>query len=233
MPIRTLQLHTRPCRGPEVPVSERGTAVAPSARVRMLAPVLALALVSLSCGRPADARYGDRLFPLVPGAMWDYRTSDANGAVGARTVRVLAGEGGYLVLETRENGVVRRTWVEDAALVLAVREVETGPDDQTIESFFEPGALLGLGRADVNAGQVFERTWTEGPAGTRAEVTARWTVEATGVTLGADAGWFEDVVRIRRSESDGAEATLWYAPGVGLVRSEGDERLELVNWSLP
>ncbi len=202
--------------------------------MRILAPLLTAAIgLALACGPASDDRYRDRLFPLVPGAIWDYRTNDATGAPGARTVRVLGREGGYLVLETRENGVVSQTWLEETPLVLAVREVQQGPGERSQELRYEPGALRALSGADVRAGQVFERSWIRERDGLREPVSARWTIEAVGVTVRGDAGTFEEAVRIRRTQSDGGDTVLWYAPGVGLVRSEGDEQLELVHWALP
>ena len=67
----------------------------------------------------------------------------------------------------------------------------------------------------------------------RTEITATWTVEAVGLTVQGAAGLFENAVRVRRSQSDGTETLLWFAPGVGLVRSYGAEQLELVHWALP
>ncbi|WP_373047473.1 hypothetical protein [Vulgatibacter sp.] len=198
-------------------------------------PLLATVLVLLAaCGSAGDERYRDQLLPLVPGATWDYRTADRTGAPGARTVRVAGEAGGGLVLETRENGSVRRSFLEVQALVLAVREVERAPDGTETEELFTPGALRGLARADLEAGDVFEHRWTGTREGALAEeIEARWTVEAVGETVNVAAGLFEDAVRIRRTQSDGNDALLWYAPGVGLVRARGAEQLELVHWALP
>jgi len=196
-------------------------------------PILLACALALGCGPAADDRSGS-LFPLVPGATWDYLVRDERGAPGARTVRVTGTEDGLLVLETLQDGRVERSFLQGQALVLAVREEAIAPDGIATVELFEPGALRAIARADVRAGEVFEHAWRQrsGP-GEEREVRARWTVEATGLRLQAEAGFFEDAVRIRRTQSDGNDALLWYAPGVGLVRARGAEQLELVHWAVP
>jgi len=200
--------------------------------VRAAAPLLALLLAASACGGAADGRYADTLLPLVPGATWDYRVRDAQGAPRARTLRVAGEEAGLLVLETRQDGTVRRSFLHGSPLVLAVREEARGPGGASIVRF-DPGAPRALAPAAVRPGQVFLHRYFLDDGAAPREVEARWTVEAVGLTLVGDAGTFEGVVRVRREQSDGDAARLWYAPGVGLVRARGAEQLELVHWALP
>lgn len=206
--------------------------VRPSATRPILFTTL-LALALQACGPEADERYAGSLFPLVPGATWDYLVSDERGAPGARTVRVAGAEDGLLVLETRQDGRVQRSFLQGQGLVLAVREEAVAPDGLETVQLFEPGALRAIARADVRPGQVFEHSWQQRNGLGVEEITARWTVEATGLRIPSGNGLFEDAVRIRRTQSDGNDALLWYAPGVGLVRARGAEQLELVHWALP
>lgn len=163
-----------------------GTGLAPADGVRLaLLPIVAL----LACG-PAES--DDTLLPLVPGATWDYRTADAVGAPGARTVRVLRVDGDAALLETRENGLVETTWLRNDQVVLALTHGAEAP----------------------------------------LEIEASWEREGRE-TITIEAGIFE-TVRIRRTQSDGDDALLWYAPGIGLMRAEGtNESLELVHWVIP
>lgn len=191
--------------------------------------VLLLGLLLLMGCTPASET--GNFFPLEPGAMWGYRVADATGRAGARTVRVVGVEEGLVVLESRQDGEVRTTWLQAAPLVLAVREVAHA--GAGTEARFEPGALRALDLDDLHRGQRFVRSWRRLEAAGTTEVESTWTVEATGLTLVAGAGTFENVVRVRTQQSDGRDARLYFAPGVGLVRAEGEERLELVHWTIP
>lgn len=184
--------------------------------------LLLLAFLAGGCG-PAEGPSDPRLLPLEPGARWEYRVSDRAGRPGARTVRVVGTEGDEFVLETRQDASRILSWVRPGEMILTIREETAG-----VLREFEPGALRAVGSAHVQQGQVVAHSWQEGPE----TFEASWAVIGRE-TLDVDAGRFE-TIRFLRRQTGQPDTTLWYAPGVGLVRAwNEDERLDLLQWVVP
>lgn len=180
---------------------------------------------------PAPADF----FPLRAGDWWRYRVTTAGGTSAEFTVTVLRQErkpNGAIavVMETRTDKPVTHDWYAKAGgWVLHERQLQIASGQSVT---FEPPK-----RALRNPPQVGDRWEWKGTGLGGVDVETEAEVADVG-TVEAPAGTFRAVRVSSRATQDGVPVTrtLWYAAGVGLVRSESDvdeERsaTELVDYS--
>lgn len=200
----------------------------------------ALLCASLSACVPAgaDPAYAGVLLPLPVGAQWDYRVVTSGGAVSARSEKVVGEDvidgQAVAVVETTQDGTITRSYVHPSSPLVLVLQREVAVQGALGEAVrLLPGEPSGPLSAHQSRGARFDASWRVLPAAPGAEtVTEAWVVEAVGEVVEVDAGRFR-TVRVRRTRDGGAEAVLWFAPGVGLVRRDGEVRESLIGYSLP
>jgi hypothetical protein len=195
-----------------------------------------LVLLLAACGPVGDdAAYADLLLPLPVGAQWDYRVVNADGSVSARSERVVSEELAdgrrFVVVETTQDGTVTRSRISSLApLVLVVEREVVASGALSTAVQLDPGEPRGPRSAQLRTGARFDASWTTLPPGGDAAET--WTVEDTRDAVDVDAGRFV-AVRVRRTRSGAPDSVFWFAPGVGLVRCDGETREALIGYSLP
>lgn len=165
--------------------------------------------------------------PWVPGSVWTYESDDAAATVtaGAETVEI-AGIATTPVTTVVEQGRRTETTTRYFAQDTAGNVWSFGADDWRAGI---AGAQAGLVMpATPRIGDGFVQQYAAGVA------EARSTVLDVAASVSSPYGAWTDVVEIRETTAldPTAEAVHFYAPGVGLVRSESSEGvLELVDFT--
>lgn len=194
--------------------------------------------VMMPAGSPATAAPAPSLFPLVAGATWTRVNEDGvqsvSRVVGPKTV----GTRQCIVVERKavERGrerLFRTCYLATAAEVL-VLEATTPRGNETVLNPPRPALKL-----PPRAGQ----TWSWSPVDSPFElkITEKWIGEETiRVKAGSFRAW--KLQTVTTGEDSEITTLTWYAPGVGVVRSErkgyrGDRQIsgwtELVSYRIP
>jgi hypothetical protein len=204
---------------------------------RVLALTVLLAAMLPAPG-PVTAGPAPSLFPLVVGATWTRINEDGETStsrvVGPKTV----GTRQCMVIERKatEQGRERifRTCFLATATEVLVLETTTPRGSQTVLNPPRPALKL-----PPRAGQ----TWSWSPADSAFElkITEKWIGEETiKVRAGTFKAW--KLQTVTTGEDSEITALTWYAPGVGVVRTErkgyrGDRQIsgwnELVSYKIP
>jgi hypothetical protein len=205
--------------------------------LRVCVVMIVLAVMTPGPG-PASAGPSPSLFPLVVGATWTRVSDDGmtstSRVVGPKTV----GTRQCVVIERKatERGQERtfRTCFLATATEVLVLEITTPRGDQTVLNPPRPALKL-----PPRVGQ----TWSWSPADSAFElkITEKWIGEETiKVKAGTFKAW--KLQTVTTGEDSEVTALTWYAPGVGVVRTErkghrGDRQIsgwtELVSRKIP
>jgi hypothetical protein len=204
---------------------------------------------------PTPTEGNVRLLPMVTGATWTYRVTDAvTGVVSDKTRTVEA----YEDIGDRKNGIMgwrmrvdtengwSLSWHEDLGPEGGVvRHRKQNFDSAGVmkrDEFYEANKL----RVDESPDhRIAGATWTENytqmivKPGLPEEVspeTRTWYVIAVSESVTVPAGTF-DALRIHRTSPAGeTDKTYWFVEGIGPVKeidTGGEEDGELVSWSIP
>lgn len=205
--------------------------------LRVLIAVLVLAL-AVPVAPQAVAGPAPSLFPLAVGAVWVRKTEGGTEAtsrvVGPKTV----GTTRCIVVERKavERGRERTSTTCYLATATEVLVIESTSPRGGLTALNPPRPLLKL---PPRSGQ----TWSWSPADSAFElrIADRWIGEETvRVPAGTFRAWKLETVTT--GEDSEIRAFTWYAPGVGMVRTErkgrrGDQQIsgwsELVRYKVP
>lgn len=209
--------------------------------------IAALLLAAWGCGGGAGpGQQGDGaalpLQPFTVGTSWTYQTSRGDGTeVSEKTATVIALEDvdgvEAAVIETRRGQKVSQVWLGEVdGRILRLREETREPGQIPELRRFEPGSLRTPATMEgLRVGQTLPSSYVEvvlDDAGTelaRIDRQPAWSVEALDDQVETPAGTFGAIRLLRLGdEADGAlEKRVWYAPGVGKVKEQGN-RIELL-----
>jgi hypothetical protein len=203
------------------------------ALIAVLVVAVAMPLLPTAVAGPAPS-----LFPLVVGAEWVRKSEDGTEArsrvVGPKT----AGTTRCIVVERKavERGRERTTTTCYLATAAEVLVIESTTPRGGLTTLNPPRPLLKL---PPRVGQ----TWSWSPVDSVFElkITDRWVGEETvRVPAGTFRAW--KLQTVTTGEDSEITAFTWYAPGVGMVRTErkgyrGDRQIsgwsELVRYRIP
>lgn len=202
--------------------------------------------LALGCGAapggPGEQAQALPLQPRAVGTSWTYQTAAADGTgIEDKTTTVVATEevGGIAaaVVESVKAGKTSKVWLgEWEGKIVRLREEtsESGKPEELRRfepgSFRAPTTLDGL-RVGESVSSIYDELVVDdsGAELTRTSRNVVWEVEALDDVVETPAGRFGAVRLLRRGdEADGSvEKRVWYAPGVGKVKEQGN-RIELL-----
>lgn len=188
-----------------------------------------------------------RYLPLASGNSWSYAVTDVGtGAKENKTQTVGAMEdvGGakagvmaYRLTTTKVGGMVT-SWQQDTGdMVVRHREIDAAGSQMTDEVYLPSKLRIDETPAHTAVGAIwdvpYEEAVTESQTGITVRVTKseRWTVIAADEPVSVGAGSF-CALKLRRTSMSGggskSDKTFWFARGVGKIREDGTEQIEVL-----